>query len=57
VRAVTTRGVLAAAQAHLHPERLRIVVVGDPAVITSELATVTGMVAEVVNPDTDDTPV
>jgi zinc protease len=57
VRGVTTRGVLAAAQAHLHPERLRIVVVGDPAVITSELATVTGMVAEVVNPDTDDTPV
>jgi len=34
VRSVTTAGVLRAAQQHLHPEQLRIVVVGDPAVIS-----------------------
>jgi zinc protease len=33
VRAVTIEGVLHAAQAHLHPESLQVVVVGDPAVV------------------------
>jgi zinc protease len=51
VRAVTTRGVLRAAQVHLHPEQLRIVVVGDPAVIAAPLGEAAGMTTEVVNPD------
>jgi zinc protease len=51
VRGVTTGGVLRAAQAHLHPEQLRIVVVGDPAVVATQLAEVTGMTADVVNPE------
>ncbi len=48
VRGVTTESVLRAAQRHLHPELLRIVVVGDPAVITDQIAEVTGTVPEVV---------
>lgn len=51
VRAVTTQGVLRAAQAHLHPDRLRIVVVGDPAIIAEPLGKVAGMTTEVVTPD------
>ena len=51
VRAVTTTGVLRAAQAHLHPDELRIVIVGDPEVITTPLGEATGMSAEVVSPE------
>jgi zinc protease len=51
VRGVTTAGVLRAAQAHLHPDQLRIVVVGDPAVIATPVAEVAGTVAEIVVPD------
>lgn len=51
VRAVTTGGVLRAAQRHLHPEQLRIVVVGDPTVIAAPLGEVAGVVAEVVSAD------
>jgi len=38
ILSVTTADVLEAAQRHLHPERLRIVVVGDPAQIEQPLA-------------------
>jgi predicted Zn-dependent peptidase len=48
VRGVTTAGVLRAAQQHVHPEQLRIVVVGDPAVIAGPLADATGRPAEIV---------
>jgi zinc protease len=51
VRGVTTGGVLRAAQAHLHPDELRVVVVGDPAVIATPVAEVVGMAAEIVAPD------
>ena len=51
VRAVTTASVLRAAQQHLHPERLRIVVVGDPAIIAEQIEGVTGMSAEIVASD------
>jgi zinc protease len=51
VRAVTTSGVLRAAQAHLHPERLRVVIVGDPAVVAAPVGEVMGTAAEVVSPD------
>lgn len=51
VRAVTTAGVLAAAQRHLHPDQLRVVVVGDPAQIAEQLATVTGMAPDVIAVD------
>ena len=51
VRAVTTAGVLRAAQRHLHPDQLRIVVVGDPAVVAAPVATVTGMAPEIVASD------
>lgn len=51
VRQVTPAGVLRAAQQHLHPDELRIVVVGDPAVISAPLAEVTGAPVDVVNPD------
>jgi zinc protease len=56
VRAVTTAGVLRAAQAHLHPDHLRIVVVGDPAVIATPVAEVAGMAAEIVAPDNGERP-
>lgn len=48
VRGVTTESVLRAAQQHLHPEMLRIVVVGDRAVIADQIAEATGTVPEVV---------
>jgi zinc protease len=51
VRSVTTEGVLRAAQRHLHPDQLRIVVVGDPAVIATPLAEIHGAPVEVVTPD------
>jgi zinc protease len=51
VRGVTSGGVLRAAQRHLHPDQLRIVVVGDPAVIAGPLGEVSGTVAEVVTPE------
>lgn len=51
VRSVTTTSVLKAAQRHLHPDQLRIVVVGDPATIAEQITTVTGIVPEVVSSD------
>ncbi|MEO6528634.1 MAG: pitrilysin family protein [Gemmatimonadaceae bacterium] len=51
VRGVTPGGVLRAARQHLHPDELRIVVVGDPTVISTPLAEATGAPVEVVNPD------
>ena len=51
VRAVTTGGVLQAAQRHLHPEQLRIVVVGDPKLVVAAMAAVTGMAPEIVAGD------
>ena len=49
VRAVTTAGVLRAAQQHLHPDQLRIVVVGDPDVVAAPVAAVTGIAPEIVS--------
>ena len=37
VRAVTAVEVLAAARAHIHPDRLQLVVVGDPAAVRGPL--------------------
>lgn len=54
VRAVTTAGVLRAARAHLHPDELRIVVVGDPGTIAEPVAKVAGVPADVVIPETTD---
>jgi zinc protease len=51
VRSVSVQDVLRAAQQHLHPDQLRIVVVGDPAVIAAPLADVYGLPVDVVNPD------
>jgi zinc protease len=51
VRDVTTADVLQAAQRHLHPDRLRIVVVGDPAVIATPLSEIHGVPIETVTPD------
>jgi predicted Zn-dependent peptidase len=48
VRSVTTADVLRAARDHLHPDRLRVVVVGDPAVVTAPLSDVMEMPADVV---------
>ena len=48
VRAVTTDGVLRAAQKHLDPDNLRIVVVGDPAVIAGPVGERSGQPAEVL---------
>ena len=53
VRAVTVDGVQRAAQRHLHPDQLRIVVVGDPAAIAGPLGEVTGMSPEIVTPSGD----
>jgi zinc protease len=49
VRAVTTRGVMRAAHAHLHPDQVRIVVVGDPTVIVAPLGAATGTPPEIVS--------
>jgi hypothetical protein len=51
---VTTEGVLRAARAHLHPQELRIVVVGDPEVIATPVSEVTGATAEVVRAEGDE---
>jgi zinc protease len=51
VRQVTTADVLRAAERHLHPDRLHIVVVGDPAVIEGQLTGVHDARVEVVNAD------
>lgn len=48
VRGVTTAGVLHAAKEHLHPDRLRVLVVGDPAVVSAPLSEVTGMPVDMV---------
>jgi zinc protease len=48
VRSVTTEGVLRAAQRHLHPEQLRIVVVGDPVTVSASVEAVTGVAPEIV---------
>jgi len=48
VRGVTTAGVLRAAKEHLHPDRLRVLVVGDPAVVTAPLSEVMEMKADVM---------
>ena len=46
VRSVTTASVLQAARTHLHPDNLRVVVVGDEAVISGPVAEVTGITPE-----------
>ena len=51
VRNVTTGDVLRAAKRHLHPDELRIVVVGDPGVIATPLAELQGAPVEIVTPD------
>ena len=51
VREVTTADVLRAAQRHLHPDRFRIVVVGDPAVIATPLSEINGTPVETVTAD------
>ena len=51
IRAVTTQDVLRAAQRHLHPDRLRIVVVGDPAVVVTPLSEIHGAPVETMTPD------
>lgn len=48
VRSVTTADVLRAAREHLHQDRLRVVVVGDPAVVSAPLGEVMGMEPDVV---------
>jgi zinc protease len=48
VRSVTTADVLHAAREHLRPDQLRVVVVGDPAVVAAPLSDVMGVPAEVV---------
>ena len=54
VRDVTTVSVLAAARAHLHPDQLRVVVVGDSTSIAEQVATAMGMAAEVMTPEAED---
>jgi zinc protease len=56
VRAVTTGGVLAAAQRHLHPDQLRVVVVGDPDAVAAPVAAVTGMAPEIIAVDGGEVP-
>jgi zinc protease len=51
VRGVTTASVLRAARQHLHPDRLRIVVVGDPTVIAGPLRDASGAIVELVTPE------
>ena len=51
VREVTTQDVLRAAQQHLHPDQLRIVVVGDSGVIAEPLAEINGAPVEIVTTD------
>ncbi|CAN5517364.1 hypothetical protein BH09GEM1_BH09GEM1_42700 [soil metagenome] len=51
VRGVTTASVLGAAQKHLHTDQLRIVVVGDPAVIAGQITEATGIAPDIVAGD------
>jgi len=51
VRNVSAEDVLRAARQHLHPDRLRIVVVGDPNAIMGPLSEVHGGMVDVVNAD------
>ncbi len=51
VRNVTAEDVLRAARQHLHPDRLHILVVGDPNVILAPLTEVHGAPVDVVNVD------
>jgi len=51
VRAVTTTGVLHAAERHLHPDQLRVVVVGDPEIVAPSVGAVTGIAPEIVTGD------
>ncbi|MBA3671770.1 MAG: insulinase family protein [Gemmatimonadaceae bacterium] len=51
VRAVTTEGVLRAAQEHLHPEALRILVVGDPSSTAAALAELGHAPVEIITAD------
>ncbi len=56
VRGVTTAGVLRAAQQHLHPDELRIVVVGDPAVVAAAVEAVTGVTPEIITGESGEVP-
>jgi zinc protease len=56
VRSVTTQGVLRAAQRHLHPDELRIVVVGDPAVVAASVEAVTGVTPEIITGEGGEVP-
>ncbi|MEO5816646.1 MAG: pitrilysin family protein [Gemmatimonadaceae bacterium] len=56
VRGVTTEGVLRAAQRHLHPDELRIVVVGDPAVVAASVGAVTGITPEIITGEGGEVP-
>lgn len=47
VRSVTTSDVLRAAQEHLHPDRLRVLVVGDPAVVAGPLGDIVGLPSDI----------
>jgi zinc protease len=51
IRGVTSEDVLAAAQRHLHPDRLRTVVVGDPATIRTPLTALDAGEVRVYDPD------
>lgn len=51
VRGVTAESVLHAAQKHLYPDRLRIVVVGDPAAVAIPLEQMMGIRPEIVTAD------
>lgn len=53
VRAVSTSDVLAAARAHLHPEQLLVLAVGDPAVVRPQLEALNFGPVSVVAPDHD----
>ena len=51
VRSVTTAGVLRAARQHLHPDQMRIVVVGDSTTVAGQITDATGMSPEIVMGD------
>ena len=55
VRAVTTAGVLRAAQAHLHPDQVRVVVVGDPTIIAEPLGAAMTTPVDIVTPEQTET--
>ena len=51
VRSVTADGVLKAARTHLHPDRLRVVIVGNAPLIAGPVGDATGQLAEVISVD------